>query len=140
MVEKKDGYIQLPPIPEELDGKMVGLLWEYAKIPKADQEATYRQYQILSKLERTQEEVNEASVYQVDPEKIDGFLESIRVIISELFREAMGLSQYVYEECFVKGKRIEEILPDDDPRMEEALWSMYMLFMDDGAGDTGMLS
>ena len=50
MFEKKDGYIQLPPLPEELDGKMVRLLWEYAKMPEADREATYRQYQVLSTL------------------------------------------------------------------------------------------
>lgn len=137
MVEKKDGYIQLPALPEELDGKMVGLLWEYAKLPKADQEAIYRQYQVLSKIERTQEEMDEADAYQVDPEKMDGFLQSIRLITAELFREAMGLSQYVYEECFVKGKDIEEILPDDDPKMEEAIWSMYMLFVDSGKGELG---
>lgn len=140
MFEKKDGYIQLPPLSEELDGKMVRLLWEYAKLPAADREATYRQYQVLSKLERTEEEVEEARVYHVDPENIDSFLQSIRAIVSELFREAMGLSQYVYEECFVKGKDIEEILPDDDPRMEEALWSMYMLFLDSKNGDLGMQS
>lgn len=42
----------------------------------------------------------------------------------------MGLSEYDYEECFVKGKDIEEVLPDDDPRMEEALWLMYMMFLE----------
>ena len=140
MFEKKDGYIQLPPLPENLDGKMVRLLWEYAKLPAAYREATYRQYQVLSKLERTAEEIDEASVYHVDPENIDAFLQRIRAIVSELFREAMGLSQYVYEECFVKGKEIEEILPDDDPRMEEALWSMYMLFLDSQDGPQKWMS
>lgn len=140
MFGKKEGYIQLPPLPEEMDGKMVRLLWEYAKLPVADQEAIYRQYQVLSKLERTEEEVDEANVYHVDPENLDSFRQSISAIVSELFREAMGLSQYVYEECFVKGKDIEEIIPDDDPRMEEALWSMYMLFMDSGKSDAWLFS
>lgn len=100
---------------------MVRLLWEYAKLPKADRKATYRQYQVLSKLERIEEDVDEARVCHVDPENIDSFLQSIRAIVSELFRKAMGLSEYVYEECFVKGKDIEEVLPDDNPRMEEVL-------------------
>ena len=140
MFEKKDGYIQLPPLPEEMDGKMVRLLWEYAKLPAADREAVYRQFQVLSTLERPEEEIDEANVYHVNQENLESFRQSISVIVSELFREAMGLSQYVYEECFVKGKDIEEILPDDDPRMEEALWSMYMLFLDSKNGDLGMQS
>lgn len=133
-------YIQLPPLEKNTDGNLVRLLWEYARLPEKDQEATYKQYQILSKKDRTQEEIEEASVHQVDPENIDSFLQSIRVVISELFHEAMGLSQYVYEECFVKGKDINEILPDDDPRMREALLSMYMLFMEDGLGKNDLLS
>ena len=35
-VEKmeKEKYIQLPPIPEELDGNVVRMIWEYTKLPE----------------------------------------------------------------------------------------------------------
>lgn len=43
MIEKKNGYMQLPPLPEELDGSLVHVLWEYAKLPEAERTATYKQ-------------------------------------------------------------------------------------------------
>jgi hypothetical protein len=49
------------------------------------------------------------------------------------------LAQYVYEECFVNGKDVEEIL-SDDPRKTEAILATYMLFLNNGNGDVGMPS
>ena len=31
---EKEKYIQLPPIPEELDGNVVRMIWEYTKLPE----------------------------------------------------------------------------------------------------------
>ena len=42
MIEKKKGYIQLPPLPEELDGGLVHVLWEYAKLPEAERTVTIK--------------------------------------------------------------------------------------------------
>ena len=139
MVEKKEGYIQFPTLPEDLDGNMVRLLWEYAKLPETDREAIYKQYQILSKLERTREEVDKANLYKIAPENIEKFLQCIQLITSQLFHEAMSLARYVFEECFVKGNDVEDIMPGD-PRKQEAILAMYMLFLDDENGDLGMPS
>ena len=49
------------------------------------------------------------------------------------------LAQYVYEECFVNGKDVEEIL-SDDRRKTEAILATYMLFLNNGNGDVGMPS
>ena len=65
--------------------------------------------------------------------------DSMKAVIAELFREAVGLAQYVYEECFVNGKDVEEIL-SDDPRKTEAILATYMLFLNNGNGDVGMPS
>ena len=81
---RKEKYIQLPPIPEELDGNVVRMIWEYTKLPEKEQ-------------------------------------------------------QFVYEECFVNGKDVEEIL-SDDPRKTEAILATYMLFLNNGNGDVGMPS
>ena len=53
--------------------------------------------------------------------------------------EAVRLAQYVYEECFVNGRDVEEIL-SDDPRKTEAILATYMLFLNNGNGDVGMPS
>ena len=130
MIEKKKGYIQLPPLPEELDGGLVHVLWEYAKLPEAERTVTFKQFWELANADRGKA-VDDTEVYHVDPENVADFLESIR--------EAIGLSQYVYEECFVKGNSLEEIMPDD-PRTQEAITAVYMLYMDDITGDIGPLS
>ena len=44
MIEKKKGYIQLPPLPEELDGGLVHVLWEYAKLSEAERTVTFKQF------------------------------------------------------------------------------------------------
>ena len=74
-----------------------------------------------------------------NPENIEEFSNNMRAVIAELLREAVGLAQYVYEECFVNGKDVEEIL-SDDLRKTEAILAMYMLFLDNRNGDVGMPS
>lgn len=49
------------------------------------------------------------------------------------------VAQYVFEKCFVKEKDVEDIMPDD-PRKQEAVLAMYMLFLDEENGDLGMPS
>ncbi len=127
---EKEKYIQLPPIPEEWDGHMVRLIWEYVKLPKKEQENIFEQYRVLSDKSRTVDEVEAVVVRPDNPEKIEEFGKNMQKVIAELFREAAGLAQYVYEECFVKGKDIESLLSDDE-RMSEALFGMYMLFLED---------
>ena len=45
---RKEKYIQLPPIPEELDGNVVRMIWEYTKLPEKEQQFVYEQYKVLS--------------------------------------------------------------------------------------------
>lgn len=136
---EKEKYIQLPPIPEEWDGRIVRLIWEYAKLPKKEQKNIFEQYRVLSDDSRTTDEVESVIFKPDDPEKLEEFAKNMQEVIAELFREAAGLAQYVYEECFVKGKEIESLLTDDE-RMSEALFGMYMLFMEDQEETPGYMS
>ena len=45
---RKEKYIQLPPIPEELDGNVVRMIWEYTKLPEKERQFVYEQYKVLS--------------------------------------------------------------------------------------------
>lgn len=135
----KEKYIQLPPIPEELDGNVVRMIWEYTKLPEKEQQFVYEQYKVLSDDSRSESDVDAVLIKPDNPENIEEFSQNMRAVIAELFREAVGLAQYVYEECIVKGKDVEEIL-SDDPRKTEAILATYMLFFDNGNGDVGMPS
>ena len=136
---RKEKYIQLPPIPEELDGNVVRLIWEYTKLPKKEQKFIYEQYKVLSDDSSSESDVNAVLIKPDHPEKIEEFGNNMKAIIAELFREAVRLAQYVYEECFVNGRDVEEIL-SDDPRKTEAILATYMLFLNNGNGDVGMPS
>ena len=135
----KEKYIQLPPIPEELDGNVVRLIWEYTKLPKKEQKFIYEQYKVLSDDSSSESDVNAVLIKPDHPEKIEEFGNNMKAVIAELFREAVRLAQYVYEECFVNGRDVEEIL-SDDPRKTEAILATYMLFLNNGNGDVGMPS
>ena len=129
----KEKYIQLPPIPEELDGNVVRMIWEYTKLPEKEQQFVYEQYKVLSDDSRNESDVDAVLIKPDHPENIEEFGNNMKAVIAELFREAVGLAQYVYEECFVNGK-------DDDPRKTEAILATYMLFLNNGNGDVGMPS
>ena len=135
----KEKYIQLPPIPEELDGNVVRLIWEYTKLPKKEQKFIYEQYKVLSDDSSGESDVNAVLIKPDHPEKIEEFGNNMKAVIAELFREAVRLAQYVYEECFVNGRDVEEIL-SDDLRKTEAILATYMLFLNNGNGDVGMPS
>ena len=92
---EKEKYIQLPPIPEDMDGRTVRMIWEYAKLPKKKKQAIYDQYKVLSDDSRTTNEVEAIVVKPDDPEKIEEFGKNMQIVIAELFREAAGLAQYV---------------------------------------------
>ncbi|MDY4578511.1 MAG: hypothetical protein SO471_11280 [Anaerobutyricum hallii] len=136
---RKEKYIQLPPIPEELDGNVVRMIWEYTKLPEKERQFVYEQYKVLSDNSNSESDVNAVLIKPDHPEKIEEFGNNMKAVIAELFREAVGLAQYVYEECFVNGKDVEEIL-SDDPRKTEAILATYMLFLNNGNGDVGMPS
>ena len=135
----KEKYIQLPPIPEELDGNVVRMIWEYTKLPEKEQQFVYEQYKVLSDDSRNESDVDAVLIKPDHPENIEEFGNNMKAVIAELFREAVGLVQYVYEECFLNVKGVEEIL-SDDPRKTEAIIATYMLFLNNGNRDVGMPS
>lgn len=115
---RKEKYIQLPPIPEELDGNVVRMIWEYTKLPEKEQQFVYEQYKVLSDDSSSESDFNAVLIKPDHPEKIEEFGNNMKAVIAELFRETVGLAQYVYEECFVKkhlmsgtGIRIGSAMP-----------------------------
>ena len=135
----KEKYIQLPPIPEELDGNVVRLIWEYTKLPEKEQQFVYEQYKVLSDDSRNESDVDAVLIKPDHPENIEEFGNNMKAVIAELFREAVGLAQYVYEASSLNGQDVEAVL-SDDPRKTEAILATYMLFLNNGNGDVGMPS
>ena len=115
------------------------MIWEYTKLPEKEQQFVYEQYKVLSDDSRNESDVDAVLIKPDHPENIEEFGNNMKAVIAELFREAVGLAQYVYEECFVNGRDVEEIL-SDDPRKTEAILATYMLFLNNGNRDVGMPS
>ena len=106
---------------------------------RKERQFVYEQYKVLSDDSRSESDVDVVLIKPDNPENIEEFGNNMKAVIAELFREAVGLAQYVYEECFVNGRDVEEIL-SDDPRKTEAILATYMLFLNNGNGDVGMPS
>ena len=87
----KEKYIQLPPIPEELDGNVVRLIWEYIKLPEKEQQFVYEQYKVLSDDSRNESDVDAVLIKPDHPENIEEFGNNMKAVIAELFREVVGL-------------------------------------------------
>ena len=66
----KEKYIQLPPIPEELDGNVVRMIWEYTKLPEKEQQFVYEQYKVLSDDSSSESDFNAVLIKPDHPEKI----------------------------------------------------------------------
>ena len=115
------------------------MIWEYTKLPEKEQQFVYEQYKVLSDDSRNESDVDAVLIKPDHPENIEEFGNNMKAVIAELFREAVRLAQYVYEDCFVNGRDVEEIL-SDDPRKTEAILATYMLFLNNGNGDVGMPS
>ena len=115
------------------------MIWEYTKLPEKEQQFIYEQYKVLSDDSRSESDVDVVLIKPDNPENIEEFGNNMKAVIAELFREAVGLVQYVYEECFLNVRDVEEIL-SDDPRKTEAILATYMLFLNNENGDVGMPS
>ena len=98
---------------------------------------------IISMVEELLGVVNEEAAMDIEIYKISGFKgHPFKVIDDEKMQElveSIKVAQYVYEECFVNGRDVEEIL-SDDPRKTEAILATYMLFLNNENGDVGMPS
>ena len=88
---EKEKYIQLPPIPEELDGNVVRMIWEYTKLPEKEQQFVYEQYKVLSDDSRNESDVDAVLIKPDHPENIEEFGNNMKAVIAELFREVVGL-------------------------------------------------
>lgn len=65
---RKEKYIQLPPIPEELDGNVVRMIWEYTKLPEKEQQFIYEQYKVLSDDSRSESDVDVVLIKPDNPQ------------------------------------------------------------------------
>lgn len=131
-------YIQLPPFPEDYDGKTVGIIWEFTKLKKESQIAVHEQLLMMEKIEEHSTEEIDHTVEHIPASEIESYQESLRSMIAEIFREACALARIVYTECFVKGTALESLMKEF-PNAAEDILIMYYLFKD-GENDTNISS
>ena len=77
---EKEKYIQLPSIPEELDGNVVRMIWEYTILPKKEQQFIYEQYKVLSDDSRSESDVDVVLIKPDYPENIEKFGKNMKAV------------------------------------------------------------
>ena len=93
---RKEKYIQLPPIPEELDGNVVRLIWEYTKLPEKEQQFVYEQYKVLSDDSSSESDFNAVLIKPDHPEKIEEFGNNMKAVIALIGVESDRSSGDIY--------------------------------------------
>lgn len=79
---RKEKYIQLPPIPEELDGNVVRMIWKYTKLPEKEQQFVYEQYKVLSDDSNSESDVDAVLIKPDHPENIEEFGNNMKAVLN----------------------------------------------------------
>lgn len=107
-------YIQLPPLPADIDVKVVEMAWLFAKLERNEQEMIYDllknmasgsdmecQAMELSKLLR------ENAAVGINPDVVE-FAELMKALLGEMIAQSCELAALVYQHYCVEKKSLEE--------------------------------
>ena len=111
----EDKYIQLPPLPADLELPAFEFIWKFATLGHEEQKEAleyirtidtyYEEDTDLELLEERLKEYESAEVSDTFAE----FIEMIKRLIGYLIRDSYGLAGMIYQKRCVENKSVEEI-------------------------------
>lgn len=134
-MEKEVRYIQLPPIPEDIELPALEAIWTIARMNKEQRKDALRQLEAMIGDEETNEmdEVTMQEVLEkytdVDDDGIfSQYVECMRNLISRLILESYDVAAYVYQKYCVEKQSVEELL--ENTRLSEQELNMFISYFD----------
>ena len=110
-MNKNKDFIQLPPLPADMDGDAVSILWEYAKMPVEEREHI-REYFDMARQKAGEAET--AETCHIPVEEAEGFRKALKDMTRDLIVEISQFSCMLYDLIYVKGQN-PEILIEQHP-------------------------
>lgn len=134
-MKKEVRYIQLPPIPEDIEMPALEAIWTIARMNKEQRKDALRQLEAMIGDEETHE-MDEVTM-QDDLEKYtdvddDGifsqYVECMRNLIARLILEFYDVAAYVYQKHCVEKLSLEEMMKTT--RLTETALNMFVKYFD----------
>ena len=134
-MKKEVRYIQLPPIPEDIELPALEAIWTIARMNKEQRKDALRQLEVMIGDEETHEmdEVTMQEVLEkytdVDEDGIfSQYVECMRNLIARLILESYDVAAYVYQKYCVEKQSVEELLKNT--RLSEQELNMFISYFD----------
>ncbi len=133
---KKDvRYIQLPPIPEDIEMPALEAIWLMARMNQEQRVDAFRQLEAMcgEKADKgtdydTMQEILDKYAYVEDDTIFAQYIECFRRIIAGLVLESYDVAAYVYQKRCVENLSMEEIL--QTTRLSEEALQMFVKYFD----------
>ena len=134
-MEKEVRYIQLPPLPEDIEMPALEAIWLIARMDREQQLDALRQLEAMTGNEETNE-MDYGTVQEIldkysnleDDSLFSQYIECFRRLLSGLGLESYDVAAYVYQKRCVEGLNIEEIVKTT--RLSEEAENMFMKYFD----------
>lgn len=134
-MEKEVRYIQLPPIPEDIEIPALEAIWTIARMNKEQRKDALRQLEAMIGDEETHE-MDEVTMQEVLEKYTDvdddgiflQYVECMRNLIARLILESYDVAAYVYQKYCVEKQSVEELLKNT--RLSEQELNMFISYFD----------
>lgn len=133
---KKDvKYIQLPPLPEDMEIQAIEAVWLFAKMNDEERRDALKQMEAMLGNEETGETDYESMQEILDKygnvgndELFAQYIECIRRLLARLVLESYDVAAYVYQKHCVEKQSLEEMMVTT--RLSESALQMFVKYFD----------
>ena len=135
-MEREVRYIQLPPLPEDIEMPALEAIWLIARMNSEEREDALAQLQAMIGEEEQMEKPDYEKVQtildkygEVEDENIfSQYIECFRNLLAGLILESYDVAAFVYQKRCVEGLSIEEIMKNT--RLSRDQLNMFVKYFD----------
>lgn len=135
-MEREVRYIQLPPIPEDIEMPALEAIWLIARMNTEQRKDALAQLEAMIRNEEKQEKPDYEKVQEIldkyseveDENIFSQYIECFRNLLTELILESYDVAAYVYQKRCVEGLSIEEIM--ENTRFTRDQLNMFVRYFD----------
>lgn len=128
-------YIQLPPIPEDIEIPVLEAIWLFARMDQEERRDALAQLQAMLGDEETEEmdydtiqNILDKYANEKEDEIFSQYIECIRSLIARLILESYDVAAYVYQKRCIEKLSLEEMTASS--RLSESALKMFVKYFD----------
>lgn len=135
-MEREVRYIQLPPIPEDIEMPALEAIWLIARMNTEQRKDALEQLQAMIGDEEQSEKPNYEKVQEIlekygeveDESIFSQYIECFRNLFTELILESYDVAAFVYQKRCVEGLSIDDIMKNT--RFTRGQLNMFVRYFD----------